>query len=298
MNRRAFFEKISAISAASMLARNLSWADDQAGDAHRLKHIGLQVYTVRDLLKNDLDGTLAQVAAIGYREVEGPLLKLSAPDTKAALDRHGLVCPSIHRDYDQMGEKWPGVLDFCHTIGAKYVVISWIEDRVRNGPDGFKHAAEDFNRAGEMCKQAGIQFAFHNHWIDFTPTPSGKIGYDVLLENSDPELVKMELDICWSTVGGIDPVKYFARYPGRFPLVHAKDLTKIPSPTVAQGSKITGDDVVPLMTSVGNGVIDWKRIFAHSGQGGLKHCFVEHDAPKDAIASARASYEYLVNLRF
>ena len=276
MNRRTFLETATGAAAAAMLTRNSAWAADE----HRLKNIGLQVYTVRDLMKQDMDGTLAKVAAIGYREVEGPLLKLSAQETKAALERHGLTCPSIHRDYDQMGGKWPQALDFCNVIGAKYVVISWIEDRVRNGPDGFKHAAEDFNRAGEASKKAGIQFAFHNHWIDFTRTPDGKIGYDVLLEDSDPDLVKMELDICWSTVGGIDPLQYFARYPGRFPLVHAKDLKKIPSPTVAQGSKITGDDVVPLMTEVGSGVIDWKRIFAHSAQAGLRHCFVEHDAPR------------------
>lgn len=294
MNRRNFLETATGAAAATLLSRNLSWAADE----HRLKHVGLQVYTVRDLLQQDMDGTLAKVAAIGYREVEGPLLKLSAQETKATLDRHGLVCPSIHRNYDQLGDKWPETLDFCNTIGAKYAVISWIEDRVRNGSDGFKHAAEDFNRAGAMSKKAGIQFAFHNHWIDFTPTPSGKLGYDVLLQESDPDLVKMELDICWSTVGGIDPVQYFARYPGRFPMVHAKDLKKIPSPTVAQGSKIDGDDVVPLMTEVGSGVIDWKRIFAHSEQGGLRYCFVEHDAPKDPIESARMSYEYLTKLRF
>ncbi len=294
MNRRAFLEKMTAVSAATVFARSFSPAEE----IHRIKNIGLQLYTVREVLAEDMDGTLAKVAAIGYREVEGPLLKLSAQDTKAALSRHGLVCPSIHRDYDQLGEKWPQTLDFCHTIGAKYVVISWIEDSVRDRPDGFKRAAGAFNHAGEMSKKAGIQFAFHNHWIDFHRTPSGKLGYDVLLQESDPNLVKMELDICWSTVGGIDPVEYFARYPGRFPLVHAKDLKKIPSPTVAQGSNITGDDVIPLMTEVGSGVIDWKRIFAHSQQAGIKYCFVEHDQPKDPIASARASYEYLAKLRF
>lgn len=294
MNRRNFLGKVTGATAATLLARNLSWAADQ----HRIEKIGIQLYTVRKVLAQDLDGTLAKVAAIGYREVEGPLLKESPPATKAALARHGLVCPSIHRDYDQLGDKWAKVLDDCNVIGTKYAVISWIEDSIRNAPDGMKRVADDFNRAGEMSKQAGIQFAFHNHWIDFTPTPSGKLIYDILLEECDPQLVKMELDICWSTVGGIDPVQYFAKYPGRFPLVHVKDLKKIPSPSVAQGSKIDGDDVVPLMTEVGSGVIDWKRIFAHAEQGGIKHYFVEHDEPKDPIASARASYEYLAKLRF
>jgi sugar phosphate isomerase/epimerase len=170
-------------------------------------------------------------------------------------------------------------------VGAKYVNIPWIPGSIRNSPDGLKRAADDFNRAGEMSRKAGIQLAFHDHWIDFVPTPSGKLVYDILLETFDPSLVKMELDICWSTVGGIDAVQYFERYPGRFPLVHVKDLNKIPSPTVAQGSKINGEDVIPLMTEVGSGVIDWKRIFAHAHQGGIKHYFVEHDHPKDPIES-------------
>lgn len=294
MNRRSFLEKMTGATAATMLVRNFSWAEE----VHRIENIGLQLYTVREVLQQDMDGTLAQVAAIGYREVEGPLLKLSPQETKAALARHGLACPSTASDYELMGDQWPKVLEGCKIIGAKYLMIPWIPGSVRNQPDGFKRAAEDFNRAGEMSKKAGIQFAFHNHWIDFVPTPSGKLGYDILLEESDPNLVKMELDICWSTVGGIDPVQYFERYPGRFPLVHAKDLKKIPSPTVAQGSKINGDDVIPLMTAVGSGVIDWKRIFAHSEQAGIKHCFVEQDQPKDPIESARMSYEYLVKLRF
>jgi len=294
MNRRSFLETMTGATAATLLSRKLSWAASE----HRIEKIGIQLYTVREALKQDLDGTLAKVAAIGYREVEGPLLKTSPQETKAALARHGLICPSIHRDYDQLGPKWTKVLEDCNVIGAKYVVISWIEDSIRNQPDGWKRVGEDFNRAGEMSKKAGIQFAFHNHWIDFAPTPSGKLVYDILLEECDPGLVKMELDICWSTVGGIDAVQYFERYPGRFPLVHLKDLKKIPSPTVAQGSKINGDDVIPLMTEVGSGVIDWKRILAHSERAGIKHYFVEHDQPKDPIESARASYDYLAKLRF
>ena len=134
MKRRTFLETMTGATAATLLSRNLSWAAAE----HRIKNIGLQVYTVRSLMQQDMDGTLAKVAAIGYREVEGPLLKLSAQETKATLDRHDLVCPSIHRDYDQMGGKWPQTLEFCNTIGAKYVVISWIEDSVRNSPDGFE----------------------------------------------------------------------------------------------------------------------------------------------------------------
>lgn len=294
MNRRNFLGKMTAATAATVLTPNFSWAAAQ----HKIENVGLQLYTVRKVMTKDLDGTLAKVAAIGYREVEGPLLELSPQETKAALARHGLVCPSTHSGYPLMRDGWPQVLEGCHVIGAKYVNIPWIPGSIRNGPDGLKRVADDFNRAGEMSKKAGIQLAFHDHWIDFDPTPSGKLVYDILLERFDPSLVKMELDICWSTVGGIDAVQYFERYPGRFPLVHLKDLKKIPSPTVAQGSKIDGEDVIPLMTEVGSGVIDWKRILAHAHQGGVQHYFVEEDDPKDPIESARVSYEYLTKLRF
>ena len=137
----------------------------------------------------------------------------------------------------------------------------WIDDKVRKQPDGFKRAAETFNRAGEATKKAGMQFAYHNHWFEYIPV-NGELPYDTLLEESDPDLVKMELDLCWITLGGQDPVKYFDRYPGRFPLVHVKDLTSVPPITAAD--KQNFGDSMKEMTEVGSGVIDWKRIFAQS----------------------------------
>jgi len=140
-----------------------------------------------------------------------------------------------------------------------------------------------------------MQFAYHNHWFEYLPV-NGKLPYDTLLQESDPDLVKMEMDLCWISVAGQDPVKYFDRYPGRFPLVHVKDVTKISSVTAA-GEQDFGDSMKE-MTEVGSGVIDWKRIFAQSEKAGLKHYFVEHDNPKAPFDSIRTSYAYLERLRF
>ena len=140
---------------------------------------------------------------------------------------------------------------------------------------------------------AGIQFGYHNHWFEFLPV-NGKLPYDELLAECDPNLVKMEMDLCWITVAGGDPLKYFNKYPGRFPLVHVKDIKKIP-PVSEAGGQNFGDSLKD-MTSVGSGIIDWKRIFAQSDKAGIKHYIVEHDKPEDPIQSITESYEYLSNL--
>jgi sugar phosphate isomerase/epimerase len=247
-------------------------------------------------MKQDFEGTLAKVAEIGYREVEfAGYFDHSSQEVKTILDRHALVAPSAHVDYKVLGDKWPGVLDAAKIVGHKYIVCPWIPEEIRKQPDGWKQAAETFNRAGAASKKAGIQFAYHNHWFEFDPV-NGKLPYDTLLEQCDAKLVKMELDLCWITVGRQDPLKYFNRYPGRFPLVHVKDLTKIPEASASGGQNF--GDSLPEMTEVGSGIIDWKKIFAQSDKAGIKHYFVEHDNPKNPLESIKISFDYLNRLRF
>jgi len=289
MDRRTF---LGTMTAATLLTRRLSFAADD----HKIDKIGLQLYTVRDLMKQDFDGTLAKVAAIGYKEVEfAGYFDHSPKDVRAAVDRRGLTAPSAHIDYKSLGEKFPEVIEAAKVVGHEYLVNPWIEEEIRKQPDGWKHAAETFNRAGEACKKAGIQFAYHNHWFEFLPV-NGKLPYDLLLTECDPNLVKMELDLCWITVGGQDPLKYFDRYPGRFPLVHVKDVKRVP-PVTAGGAQDFGSSMKD-MTEVGSGIIDWKKIFAQSDKAGIKHYFVEHDNPKKPLESIKKSYDYLASLRF
>jgi sugar phosphate isomerase/epimerase len=294
MDRRTFLSKLSGAAAATMIGRNFAWAAEQ----RRIKTIGIQLYTVRDALKRDYDGTLAKLAAMGYREVESGRDHDKPPkQMREALMRYGLTSPSYHVDWNSLGADWPKVIEDNKIVGRTYLVNPWIDEEVRNKPDGWKHAAETLNRAGETAQKAGIQFAYHNHWMEFVPLDDGKLPYDVLLENCDPNLVKMQMDLGWITVGGQDPVKYFERYPGRFPMVHVKDVHEVPDAASVRGGRFAGENMT-ILADVGSGIIDWKRIFAHSEQAGIKHYFVEHDNPKDSMETARVSYRYLEQLRF
>ena len=265
-----------------------------------IPRIGMQLYTVRTALEKDFDGTLAKVAAIGYKEVEFAGYYNHTPqEVRDTLKRHALAAPSAHVDYGSLtGDKWAKAIENAHTIGHTYLVNAWVDESVRKEPDAWKHIAETYNQAAAVSKKAGIQFAYHNHNFEFAPRKDagGKLPYDILLESCDPALVKMELDLCWISAAGKDPLEYFRRYPGRFPLVHVKGLKKVPAST--------GDDPVPIdrvlpdLTEVGHDdVIDWKRIFAQSRVAGIRHYFVEHDVPKDPFASLKTSYEYVSKLQ-
>jgi sugar phosphate isomerase/epimerase len=289
LNRRTFLKTAGTAAAVSLLPSQFLWAARQ----HKVSPIGVQLYTVRDLTKNDFEGTIAQVAQIGYKEVEfAGYFGHSADQVKAVLDKNGLKAPSTHVQYDELDDKFPSVIEFSKTIGLEYIICPWIPPELRKSPDIWKQASEKFNKCGEQSKAAGMQFGYHNHWFEFLPT-NGVLPYDELLRLSDPNLVKMEMDLCWISTTGTDPVKYFEKYPGRFPLVHVKDVKTMPK--VTQGGAQNFGDTVDL-TEVGSGVIDWRRIFAHSGQAGIKHYIVEHDHPKQPLDSIKGSYEYLSKL--
>ena len=291
MNRRRFLETAATISAATLFSSRFGWA---AGE-HKINKIGVQLYTVRDLMKEDFDGTIAKVAQVGYKEVEfAGYFGHTADQVKQILQKNGLTAPSTHVQYDELDEKFPSVIEFSKTVGMDYVICPWIPEELRKSPDIWKQASEKFNKCGEQTKKAGMQFGYHNHWFEFLPT-NGVLPYDALLKDCDPNLVKMEMDLCWAVAAGADPVKYFEKYPGRFPLVHVKDLKT--KPKITSGGAQNYGDTVDL-TEVGSGIIDWKRIFAHAQQAGIKHYIVEHDHPKQPIESITKSYQYLENLRW
>jgi sugar phosphate isomerase/epimerase len=295
MNRRTFIE--TSLAAAVAAASRPVWTADAA---HHIDRVGLQLYTVREFMKLDFEGTIAKVAQIGYREVEfAGYFGKSPQEARAVLDRNALVSPSEHISYDAVEKKWPGALEAAHVIGQQYVVCPSIEEPQRKQPDGWKRAADLFNRAGEASQKAGIQFAYHNHAFEFAPSEAlgGKLPYDFLLAETDPKLVKMEMDLCWITVGEQDPLSYFDRYPGRFPLVHVKDWTKLGSAPGAYADEAGHPVKNGRMANVGSGSIDWKRIFAQSTKAGIRHYFVENDEAK-SLDDPLASYNYLAKLQF
>jgi len=291
MNRRNF---LGTISAATFLSSRLGFAADN----HRIEKIGVQLYTVRNQIKQDFEGTIAKVAQIGYKEVEfAGYFDHSPKDIRAILERNRLTGPSAHVEYKVLSpDQWPQALEAAKIIGHEYIVNPWVPEELRKSPDDWKRVAENFNRAGAESKKAGIQFAYHNHWFEFQPMSDGQLPYDILLKNCDASLVKMELDLCWITVAGKDPLQYFSRYPGRFPLVHVKDTKGIPGADATKAQDFGSS--MKEMTEVGSGIIDWKRIFANSNEAGIKHYFVEHDNPSSPFESITKSYRYLEQLRF
>jgi sugar phosphate isomerase/epimerase len=265
---------------------------------NKIDRLGLQLYTVRMEMEKNFEDTLREVAAIGYKEVEfAGYFEQPPKDIRRMLDRYDLTAPSVHVDYQSIESNWQQVVETAHTIGHKYIVNPMLAPHLIEDLEGWQRAAELFNRAGEFSKQAGIQLAYHNHFFEFLPL-HGKIPYDILLESCDPELLKMELDFCWIAAVGQDPLPYFERYPGRFPLVHLKQLKKLPVRT-PDGEPVSDffQRAMPEMTDVGEGVIDWKQTLSQSSQAGIQHFFVEHDAPPSAFDSIRTSYEYLQQLR-
>jgi sugar phosphate isomerase/epimerase len=296
MNRRTFLGTSLAAAAVSGFASPLS------AQNRKIDRIGLQLYSVRDLMKQDMPGTLAKVAQIGFKEVEfAGLFDRSPKDVRAMLDQHGLTAPASHVDWVTIGKNLPGTLETAKILGQQYVIIPYLSDDDRKRPDVYKRLAELLNRAGEESLKAGIEIAYHQHGFEFVPSIdlAGQMPYDYLLANTDPKLVKMELDLCWIIAAEQDPIAYFNKYPGRFPLVHVKDWLKDGKPATAYAgalgpnTKFTGN-----MANVGQGSIDWKAIFAQAGKGGVEHFIVEHDNPKDPLVDLAGSFKYVQSLRF
>ncbi len=292
MQRRAFLRLATGTALGSLGLLGAGCADTEsprepaasaAAGSRTLPHIGVQLYTLRRLMQQDFDGVLRQVAEIGYDQVEFAGYYDRTPDAvKALLDEVGLTAPAVHVGLPALRQNLAGVLDAAEVIGHRYVVCPWLAEEDRT-PEGYRTLAADLNRFGEACAARGLRMAYHNHDFEFEPI-DGKPAFDRLLEQTDPELVDIELDLFWTVKAGQDPLVYFERYPGRFTLCHVKDM-----------AGINGEQ---RMVAVGQGEIDFARIFAASEQAGLAYYFVEHDNPDDPLESIRTSYQYLSQLTF
>jgi sugar phosphate isomerase/epimerase len=253
--------------------------------------IGLQLYTLREELQKDMLGTLKQVAAIGIKEVElYDLYGKTASEFAQILKDDDLTAPSGHYMTRHLRGNWEKEIENAKTIGMKYMVNAILDPEERKSFDDWKRLAELFNKAGEQTQKASIQYCYHNHNFEFQKF-GNTTAYDYLLKALDPKLVKFEMDCFWVTHAGQDPVAYFKKYPGRFPLLHIKDMRDHPAPTVEK------DDKMGMFAPVGHGTIDWKRIFAAAPTGGMKHFFIEQDwCEQPPLEAVKMSYTYLHNL--
>jgi sugar phosphate isomerase/epimerase len=283
LNRRTFLFELGVIGVGASAMSACAGIFSRGGATSRANHIGLQLYTVRDLLEKDFEGTLERVAQIGYTNVEFAGYYNRTPDqVRALLDRLKLVSTSTHIGAQLMRQDAAAQIRSAKVIGQEYITIPSYPFG-KGGVDAWKQGAAEFNRWGALCRDAGLRLAYHNHSAEFAKLDGGPTGYDVLLRETDRALVDFELDLYWTVYAEQDPVALFARFPGRFAMWHVKDLQ------LTQGTK--------GMAPVGRGTLDFKNIFAHASESGMKHFFVEHDTaasfPGGSLASIEASYTNL-----
>lgn len=265
--------------------------------------VGIQLYAVKDALQADPAGTLKALRAIGYGEVEtAGFAGLSARQFHALLEESGLGAPSAHLGFDPAD--FGPAFDDAHALGARYAASGSLRALVQHDlPAGAtdsgmtleeaKRTAELANRIGEQARRVGLQYVYHNHDFEFADQGDGAIGYDLLLKETDPRLVKFEIDCGWMTLGGRDPRTYFARYPHRFPMIHVKDF--LPAPAGPRPPDAPAHPGAEL----GHGIIDYRPILAAAEKAGLKHYFAEQEGPftrMSQLDAARQAYEYLRTL--
>jgi sugar phosphate isomerase/epimerase len=288
-SRRVFIKSASALSAAVFVKGPL-----KAFTPSPL--IGLQLYTVRFDMVPFPRKTLAKIAEIGYNSVENATYTgtqkfygLDAATYKKVLRDNGLIAPSGHyrlgmemvKGAPEKGtilHDWQRAVDDAATVGLEYMVCAYLAKEERGDLDHYKKLADIFNKAAETCKKSGIQFCYHNHDFEFQ-AQNGVFPYDILLDNTDKNLVQLELDLYWVKKSGQDPLALFQKHPGRFPLWHVKDMSKEADQRFAE---------------VGRGIIDFKTIFEHKQDSGMRFFFVEQDkCPGSAFESITKSYNYI-----
>lgn len=263
----------------------------------RIPNPGVQLYTVRGEMEQDFRGTLERIAAMGYREVEFAGYFDRPPQAiRSLLAELKLTAPSAHVGDVLLGPEAQRTIDDAVAVGHRYLVYPWVPESAWRDLDGWHRRAEAFNRAGELCRKAGLQFCYHNHHFEFA-TVNGTRPYDLLLAECDAALVQMELDLFWAAAARQDPLALLRAHPGRFPMVHLKQLKALPLLTGGDVLSMKMDDAHTRMADVGPGVIDFRRLLADPATRGIQHFFVEHDQPKAPMASIEASLRYVRGLR-
>ena len=284
MNSRRTFIKQSGLAAAgALLIPSFAFKAP--------KKIGIQLYTLRNELPKDVTGVIKKVALAGFKEVEtyGYSAKdgfwgLNAQAFNTLLKQNGLEAPSGHYSMDSFmkdgnAEPLKRSIEAANITGGSYVTVPYLDESIRKNLDDFKKIAARLNQAAELCKVSGLKLAYHNHDFEFKPYGTTN-GYTIMLKETDPDLVKFEMDLYWVVRSGNDPVKLFNAYPGRFTMWHIKDMDKKDR---------------TLNTEVGNGSIDFKSIYKHAELAGLKHAYLEQENNyvPDAIHSIKESYVYM-----
>lgn len=288
-NRKTFLQQ------SALLAAGVFFLPSCMSGSKSSKKIGLQLYTLRDVIGQDVAGVIKKIADIGYRDVEtygysatDGFWGLSPKEFNTLLDENNLKSSSGHYGLEEYlrtdkEDELRSAIEAAKMIGNEYVTLPYLSEDLRGSVDTYKIVAEKMNKMGKICKESGTKFAYHNHSFEFTDLGDGETGYQILLENTDPNLVQFELDLYWVARSGNDPIALFNKHHHRFSMWHVKDMDK------------TNQD---LNTEIGSGSIDFKPIFKEAKLSGMKHFFVEQEnfsAGKDPFESIKDSYVFIEN---
>lgn len=287
MNRRTFLQTTGVGALAAL-----------AAPAAPAKSIGLQLYTLRDDIgKQGIEKILPQVARMGYKKVEsfgytgGKFFGKTPTEFRKLLTDNGLTTPSGHyltgrskaMKTDGLTNNWQRIVDDAAAVGQEYAVIAYLVDDERK-PDDYGQLYDLLNKGGEVARKAGLTLAYHNHDFEFTQKIGTEKPYDLILKNTDPKLVKMEVDLYWITKAGESVADYFKQYPSRFPLWHVKDIANTPQKEFAE---------------VGTGTMDFAALFKDAKKAGLKHYFVEQDVCKrPPLESVKISIDHIKSAKW
>lgn len=277
LSRRNFL----ALSGAGLASMTLPSAVSAIGGGHPINNIGIQLYTVRDLMQKNVASTLESLAKIGYKEIEfAGYFDKSAKEIKGMLAANGLKSFSTHVRLENLqGDVLSKTLDYAAEVGHEYVVLPWLNKKQRQTIDQYKGYADLLNKAGVEAKKRGMKMGYHNHAFEFD-TVDGQIPYYVLLEETDPVLVKMTMDLYWVQKAGVDHMDLINKYAGRFEQCHVKDMAK-------DGS----------ITDVGTGIIDFAKILKAGKKAGFKHFYIENDRPVNSLETAKTCFKNLSALK-
>ncbi len=275
----------TAAAGAFLPTSALAAAAEGGLDAAKVGRVGVQLYSVRGAMEKDgVEATLARIAQIGYREVEfAGYFRRSATQIRDTLKANGLTSPSVHVPLQQLtAADFPKFVEDAATIGHRYINLAWLAPPDRGSVAKYESHANALLAAHKVASASGITVGYHNHEFDFDKLGATD-GYEILLERTRGSGVVFEMDLYWMSVAAKDPVSYWTRFPGQFPMVHVKDNAGPPSNE---------------MRPVGGGTIGFGALFEKRKLAGIKHFYVEHDNPPDPWASITQSMAYVKRLRF
>ncbi len=249
----------------------------------RLIKTGLQTYSVRDHLSEDYEGTLKRIADMGYRYIEiGGFGPYNSDEWNTILKKYGLSIISNHIQIEMLEESLNHILEFNRSIGNHRIVCPYLREERRQDIDGYRSVARSLMKIGKKCRDNGFSLYYHNHAFEFT-SYDGKTGFDVLIEETDPELLQFEVDTCWVKFGGDNPADFIKRLSNRCEIIHLKDLEE-------------GDKLV--FREVGSGILDFSAIISAAEQAGTQFMIVEQDVcPTDALECVKKSFDHIESVK-